>query len=213
MFRDHLLNQLDIIVFQIDKITLLKRCPACTSANAFAAGAAVMAGLSGAPHGRFDVHRSLDEAVRLVERHRATLEQVGLGAFGAHYPAELSGGMKQRVGLVRVLMMAPEIMLMDEPFGALDTQTRNLMQELLFEVWERSRQTVPLITHDIDEALLLADVVYVMTARPGRIKQALNVDLPRPRTIEVATLPLFNDMKRAIRALIRNEAVRPSTES
>ena len=143
----------------------------------------------------------------------AILEQVGLGAFGAHYPAELSGGMKQRVGLARVLMMAPEVMLMDEPFGALDAQTRSLMQELLLEVWERSRQTVMFITHDIDEALLLADVIYVMTARPGRIKQVLTVDLPRPRTVDVTTLPVFNDMKKQIRMLIRDEAVRASTEA
>ena len=143
----------------------------------------------------------------------AILEQVGLGAFGTHYPAELSGGMKQRVGLARVLMMAPEVMLMDEPFGALDAQTRSLMQELLLDVWERSRQTVMFITHDIDEALLLADVVYVMTARPGRIKQVLTVNLPRPRTVDVTSLPLFNEMKKQIRTLIRDEAVRASTEA
>jgi NitT/TauT family transport system ATP-binding protein len=142
----------------------------------------------------------------------AIIEQVGLGAFAAHYPAELSGGMKQRVGLARVLMMAPEVLLMDEPFGALDAQTRGLMQELLLEVWERNRQTVMFITHDIEEALLLADVVYIMTARPGRIKQALTVDIPRPRTLEVTTLSVFNDMKAKIRALIHDEAVRASTE-
>jgi ABC-type nitrate/sulfonate/bicarbonate transport system ATPase subunit len=101
---------------------------------------------------------------------------------------------------------------MDEPFGALDAQTRGLMQELLLEVWERNRQTVMFITHDIEEALLLADVVYIMTARPGRIKQALTVDIPRPRTLEVTTLSVFNDMKAKIRALIHDEAVRASTE-
>ncbi len=142
----------------------------------------------------------------------AILKQVGLSAFAAHYPAELSGGMKQRVGLARVLLMAPQVLLMDEPFGALDAQTRSLMQELLLEVWERNRQTVLFVTHDIDEALLLADIVYIMTARPGRIKAVLSIDLPRPRTVAVTTLPGFSEMKTQIRALIRDEAVRASTE-
>ena len=142
----------------------------------------------------------------------ALLDQIGLRGFETHYPAELSGGMKQRVGIARVLVMEPAVLLMDEPFGSLDAQTRSLMQELLLSVWERHHQTVLFITHDIEEALLLADSVSVMTARPGRIKKRLTVDLPRPRAIELTTSPVFNEMKRAVLALIREESVRAATE-
>jgi ABC-type nitrate/sulfonate/bicarbonate transport system ATPase subunit len=97
---------------------------------------------------------------------------------------------------------------MDEPFGALDAQTRSVMQELLLRVWERAHQTVLFITHDVEEALLLADTVYVMTARPGRIKRRLAVDLPRPRSIEETTSAGFNALKREVLALIREESLR-----
>ncbi len=140
------------------------------------------------------------------------LEQVGLQGFASHYPAELSGGMKQRVGIARVLVMEPEVLLMDEPFGSLDAQTRTLMQELLLAVWERHHQTVLFITHDIEEALLLADSVCVMTARPGRVKKRIAVELARPRTIDVTTSPVFNDLKREVLALIREETVRADAE-
>lgn len=143
---------------------------------------------------------------------RTFLEQVGLTGFESHYPAELSGGMKQRVGIARVLVMEPEVLLMDEPFGSLDAQTRSVMQELLLSVWERHHQTVLFVTHDIEEALLLADTVYVMTARPGRIKQRLTVDLPRPRAIEVTTSPYFNELKREVLALIRAESLKAARE-
>ena len=103
---------------------------------------------------------------------------MGLRGFEGSYPAELSGGMRQRVGIARVLIMQPQVLLMDEPFGSLDAQTRMLMQELLLQVWERHHQTVLFITHDIEEALLLADRVCVMTARPGRIKK--NIDVRHP---------------------------------
>jgi len=142
----------------------------------------------------------------------AYLEQVGLRGFERHYPAELSGGMKQRVGIARVLVMEPEVLLMDEPFGSLDAQTRSVMQELLLAVWERHHQTVLFITHDIEEALLLADSVSVMTARPGRIKKRLTVDLPRPRSLEVTTSPVFNELKREVLALIREESLRAASE-
>jgi ABC-type nitrate/sulfonate/bicarbonate transport system ATPase subunit len=142
----------------------------------------------------------------------AYLEQVGLRGFERHYPAELSGGMKQRVGIARVLVMEPEVLLMDEPFGSLDAQTRSVMQELLLAVWERHHQTVLFITHDIEEALLLADSVSVMTARPGRIKKRLQVDLPRPRSLEVTTSPVFNELKREVLALIREESLRAASE-
>ncbi|HKA45289.1 MAG TPA: ABC transporter ATP-binding protein [Burkholderiales bacterium] len=145
-------------------------------------------------------------------RAEQILEQVGLKGFASHYPAELSGGMKQRVGIARVLVMEPEVLLMDEPFGSLDAQTRTLMQELLLSVWERHHQTVLFITHDIEEALLLADSVCVMTARPGRIKRRIPVELARPRTIEVTTSPVFNELKREVLALIREETVRADAD-
>jgi NitT/TauT family transport system ATP-binding protein len=145
-------------------------------------------------------------------RAEQILEQVGLKGFASHYPAELSGGMKQRVGIARVLVMEPEVLLMDEPFGSLDAQTRTLMQELLLSVWERHHQTVLFITHDIEEALLLADSVCVMTARPGRIKKRIAVELARPRTIEVTTSPVFNALKRDVLALIREESMRADAD-
>ncbi|TMQ27185.1 MAG: ABC transporter ATP-binding protein [Candidatus Rokuibacteriota bacterium] len=142
----------------------------------------------------------------------AFVELVGLRGFESHYPAELSGGMKQRVGIARVLVMEPDVLLMDEPFGSLDAQTRSLMQELLLAVWERHHQTVLFVTHDIEEALLLADSVCVMTARPGRIKKRLTVELPRPRSLEVTTSPFFNELKREVLALIREESVRAAAD-
>jgi ABC-type nitrate/sulfonate/bicarbonate transport system ATPase subunit len=146
------------------------------------------------------------------ERVRTIVEQVGLQGFESHYPAELSGGMKQRVGIARVLVMEPDVLLMDEPFGSLDAQTRSVMQELLLSVWERHQQTVLFVTHDIEEALLLADSVSVMTARPGRIKKRLAVALPRPRSLEVTTSPFFNELKREVLALIREESVKAAAE-
>ncbi|MCL6640965.1 MAG: ABC transporter ATP-binding protein [Candidatus Rokubacteria bacterium] len=152
-------------------------------------------------------------AAEYRSRADALIEQVGLRGFESHYPAELSGGMKQRVSLARVLVMQPEILLMDEPFGSLDAQTRTLMHELLLSVWERYHQTVLFITHDVEEALLLADSVSVMTARPGRIKKRLVVDLPRPRTLELTTSPVFNALKREVLALIREESRRAAAEA
>jgi NitT/TauT family transport system ATP-binding protein len=146
-------------------------------------------------------------------RARQILEQVGLVGFESHYPAELSGGMRQRVGIARVLIMQPQILLMDEPFGALDAQTRSLMQELLLEVWERHHQTVLFVTHDIEEALLLADRVHVMTARPGRIKRTISVGIPRPRAMEITTSPEFNRLRRDVLALIREESQRAAAEA
>jgi NitT/TauT family transport system ATP-binding protein len=104
--------------------------------------------------------------------------------------------------------MQPPVLLMDEPFGSLDAQTRMVMQELLLHVWERHHQTVLFITHDIEEALLLADRVCVMTARPGRIKKSIAVTIPRPRAIEVTTSPEFNALRREVLALIREESER-----
>jgi NitT/TauT family transport system ATP-binding protein len=141
------------------------------------------------------------------------IEQVGLRGFEASYPAELSGGMRQRVGIARVLIMEPKVLLMDEPFGSLDAQTRTLMQELLLALWERHHQTVLFITHDIEEALLLADRVCVMTARPGRIKKSIEVPMPRPRSIELTLSPEFNALRREVLDLIREESVRAAMET
>ncbi|OGA72017.1 MAG: ABC transporter ATP-binding protein [Betaproteobacteria bacterium RIFCSPLOWO2_12_FULL_65_14] len=154
-----------------------------------------------------------EPAAEYRARAAQIIEQVGLKGFEASYPAELSGGMRQRVGIARVLIMQPQVLLMDEPFGSLDAQTRSLMQELLLEVWERHHQTVLFITHDIEEALLLADRVCVMTARPGRIKKSIEVKIARPRALEVTTSPEFNDLRREVLALIREESQRAAIET
>ena len=111
------------------------------------------------------------------------LEQIGLARFRDHYPKQLSGGMRQRVSLARAFVTDPEILLMDEPFAALDAQNKLIMQELLLEIWERHRKTVIFITHAIDEAIALGDRIVVMTASPGRIKEVIPVGFPRPRSV------------------------------
>ncbi|KAF5423137.1 MAG: NitT/TauT family transport system ATP-binding protein [Candidatus Methanocomedens sp.] len=112
---------------------------------------------------------------------RDFLEVVGLSKFADSYPHELSGGMKQRVAIARALVNDPDVLLMDEPFGAVDAQTRNRLQHELLNIWEKKKKTVLFITHSVDEAVFLADKVVVFTARPGRIKEVINIDLPRPR--------------------------------
>ena len=112
---------------------------------------------------------------------RALIEMVGLKGFEDFYPKELSGGMKQRVALARTLAYHPEVLLMDEPFGALDAHTRTRLQNDLLEIWERDRKTVLFVTHSVDEAVFLSDRVVVMTRSPGRIRQIIDIDLPRPR--------------------------------
>jgi NitT/TauT family transport system ATP-binding protein len=140
--------------------------------------------------------------------HKASqfLARVGLTDFHDHLPTQLSGGMKQRVGIARTLVMEPHLFLMDEPFGALDAQTRIDMQELLLSVCDELRRTVVFITHDVDEAILLADVVFVMSARPGRIRSRVPIELPRPRSIDLITDPTFIALKRDIFNQIRHEA-------
>jgi ABC-type nitrate/sulfonate/bicarbonate transport system ATPase subunit len=135
------------------------------------------------------------------------VERVGLIGFENHYPKQLSGGMQQRTAIARALANNPEILLLDEPFGALDNQTRALMQELLLGIWERERKTVLFVTHDIEEAIFLASRVVVMTARPGRIKAEVAVDLPHPRDYRMKTSPQFSELKARLTEEIRVEAV------
>jgi NitT/TauT family transport system ATP-binding protein len=122
---------------------------------------------------------------------RELLDLAGLLSFQNHYPDQLSGGMKQRIGIVRALATSPQVLLMDEPFGALDTQTRVVMQEILTNIWQQFRISVLFITHDIEESIFLSDRIYVMTARPGRIKAEIKVPLPRPRTSEMTDTAEF----------------------
>jgi ABC-type nitrate/sulfonate/bicarbonate transport system ATPase subunit len=135
------------------------------------------------------------------------LEKVGLTSFANHFPKQLSGGMQQRTAIARALANDPKILLLDEPFGALDNQTRALMQELLLGIWERERKTVIFVTHDIEEAVFLASRTVVMSARPGRIKADIAVDLPHPRHYTIKTSPAFSDLKARLTEEIRVEAV------
>jgi NitT/TauT family transport system ATP-binding protein len=137
----------------------------------------------------------------------AYIEKVGLRGFENHYPKQLSGGMQQRTAIARALANDPAILLLDEPFGALDNQTRSLMQELLLGIWERERKTVLFVTHDIEEAIFLASRVVVMTARPGRVKADLAVDLPHPRHYTMKTSSEFSALKARLTEEIRVEAV------
>ena len=150
--------------------------------------------------------RGMGEAQQ-KERSDYFIAKVGLRGFENHYPKQLSGGMQQRTAIARALANDPEIHLLDEPFGALDNQTRALMQELLLGIWERERKTVLFVTHDIEEAIFLASRVVVMTARPGRIKAEVPVDLPHPRDYRMKTSPQFSELKARLTEEIRAEAV------
>jgi NitT/TauT family transport system ATP-binding protein len=145
-----------------------------------------------------------DEA-RVVE---SFIARVGLTGFEDHFPGMLSGGMQQRTALARALANDPKILLLDEPFGALDTLTRGLMQELLLGIWEADRKTVLFVTHDIGEAIFMASRVVVMTARPGRVKVAVDVTLPHPRHYTVKTTPEFAALKARLTDEIRAESIR-----
>lgn len=138
---------------------------------------------------------------------RTLLGLAGLLAFENHYPDQLSGGMKQRIGIVRALATSPQVLLMDEPFGALDTQTRSVMQEILTNIWQKFRISVLFITHDIEESVFLSDRIYVMTARPGRVKAEIEVPLPRPRTAEMTRTKEFTDLVNKLKDLIREESL------
>jgi NitT/TauT family transport system ATP-binding protein len=144
------------------------------------------------------------ERRRIADEH---LELVGLRAFADAWPRQLSGGMKQRVAIARALCYRPRILLMDEPFGALDAQTRLLMQELLTRIWESHRLTVLFVTHDVEEAVTISDRVLVMSNRPGRIKEEVPTPLPRPRTLALQETPDFLALRHRILASIREEVV------
>jgi NitT/TauT family transport system ATP-binding protein len=141
----------------------------------------------------------------VVERQ---LAMIGLQDFRNHYPAELSGGMKQRVALARVLAFDPKVLLMDEPFGALDAQTREAMQEELTRLWERTGKTIVFVTHDIEEAIYLADRVVVLSARPAHIKEEVEIKLPRPRDITVKKSLECHEYRNHVWDLIRSESLR-----
>jgi NitT/TauT family transport system ATP-binding protein len=149
--------------------------------------------------------KSRTEVARIVHRF---LADVGLLHCADRYPAELSGGMQQRVGIARALAGEPSVLLMDEPFGALDAQTRLMMQESLLRLWSNCGITVLFVTHDIDEAIFLADRVLIMSAGPGRIIADLKVPLPRPRSAEVATETGFVRLKRQCLERIRAESLK-----
>jgi NitT/TauT family transport system ATP-binding protein len=134
------------------------------------------------------------------------LELVGLKKFGNRYPAELSGGMQQRVGIARALANYPSVLLMDEPFGALDAQTRLMMQESLLDIWRKFGTTVVFVTHDVDEAVFLADRVLIMSAAPGRIIEDVRIGLPRPRTTDMATSPEYMKARQFCLDTIRAES-------
>jgi NitT/TauT family transport system ATP-binding protein len=149
------------------------------------------------------------ERIAIAERY---LKLVGLSAFRDAYPAELSGGMKQRVALARVLAFEPRILLMDEPFGALDAQTRELMQEELNAIWQQTRNTVLFVTHDIDEAIYLADRVVVFTARPGRIKDEIRIKLERPRRADVRKTAAYMGYRNRVWDSLRDEVLKAREE-
>jgi NitT/TauT family transport system ATP-binding protein len=155
------------------------------------------------PLRRFRISRAERRA-----RALAALDEVGLAAHVRKFPGQLSGGMKQRVAIARTLVSNPKVLLMDEPFGALDAQTRLAMHELLLSLWEARRQTVLFITHDVEEALILADVVYVMSAAPGRIIERIDVDLGRPRSVERLDPSFITKRARLIELLRQSDSGR-----
>jgi NitT/TauT family transport system ATP-binding protein len=141
------------------------------------------------------------------------LHRTRLTAFRDRRPAELSGGMRQRAAIASVLAINPAVLLMDEPFGALDSLTRSLMQDFLLELWEADRKTVLLVTHDIDEAIYLADRTVVMTGHPGRVREVIDIDLPRPRRFELHSHPRFIELRDSVRAIVRDEAAKSAADA
>jgi len=158
---------------------------------------------------QFPLKQSSADATYIAQETEAYLEKTGLKKFENHKIWEISGGMKQRVALARAWIMKPKILLMDEPFGALDAQTRIIMQETLLKLWQENKTTVLFVTHDIDESLLLADRIVLMAGHPGRIAEDIAVNLPRPRSIEsIAPQPEFIDTKKHVLERMRKEVSR-----
>jgi ABC-type nitrate/sulfonate/bicarbonate transport system ATPase subunit len=136
------------------------------------------------------------------------LKRVGLSRFAGHFPSQLSGGMRQRAAIAGVLVIDPGVLLMDEPFGALDALTRSLMQDFLLELWEENRKTVLLVTHDITEAVYLADRLVIMAGHPGRVREIVPVDLPRPRRYALQAEPGFIRLRDHVTRVVRDEAAK-----
>jgi len=155
----------------------------------------------------YGLERKKMDAVQRNELAQKYIDLVKLTGFEDAWPAQLSGGMKQRVAIARTLVTDPDVLLMDEPFGALDAQTRGILQEELLAIWGLTRKTVLFVTHDVHEAVLLSDRVIVMSARPGRIKTTVNIDLPRPRNSEVTRSQNFAGYCDEIWSLVREEAL------
>jgi ABC-type nitrate/sulfonate/bicarbonate transport system ATPase subunit len=139
---------------------------------------------------------------------RPMVREFGLGGFETHYPQQLSGGMRQRVALMRTFLFDRDLMLLDEPFGALDALTRTMMQRWLLDIWSRHRRTIIFVTHDIDEAIFLGDRVLAMAARPGRVTLDQPVTLPRPREAGIVTSPAFMEIKRTLLSVIEDESLK-----
>ncbi len=156
---------------------------------------------------RFGLRERGMSEVDQQERSEFFIAKVGLRGFEQHFPKQLSGGMQQRCAIARALANDPKMLLLDEPFGALDNQTRVLMQELLLGIWESAQKTVLFVTHDIDEAIFMANRVAVFSARPGRIKSEFAVDFPHPRHYRIKTSPEFMEIKAQLTEEIRAEAM------
>jgi NitT/TauT family transport system ATP-binding protein len=157
---------------------------------------------------RFALEKSRLSKAEKTELVREFVQSVGLAGFEDAFPRQLSGGMRQRVAIARALVYKPSLLLMDEPFGALDAQTRGMMQELLLRVWEEHKVTVLFVTHDVEEAIFLADRVVVLASRPGNLKRIVPVPLERPRRYDIVTTPEFSELKRGILADIREETLK-----
>jgi NitT/TauT family transport system ATP-binding protein len=156
----------------------------------------------------FGLHMTGMAAAQRRELSDRFLRMVHLGSFGDANVHELSGGMKQRVALARALALNPDVLLMDEPFGALDAQTRDILHRELQDIWARTQKTILFVTHDVEEAIFLSDRVFVMTARPGKIKAEIDIPLERPRSYELKSTEAFLGLKKQALTLIREEAIK-----
>lgn len=163
----------------------------------------------------FGLNLAANRSRRDPQKIDAIIDRVGLSAFRKSMPAELSGGMRQRAAIASVLAIGPAVLLMDEPFGALDSLTRSLMQDFLLEIWESERKTVMLVTHDITEAIYLSDRVIVMAGHPGRVREIVKVGLPRPRNLATQSLREFVELRERVTAIVRDEVAKSAayTES